>query len=136
MKTQKLRFKKRPKSGAPVNVETMRGGCWHFAVGIDRENGGNRSPLLFLEGPFVILGKPSRDKKVYGFWKINAKKEGRHERYVFSVIYLSDYGVLPHKHPHSLGRTFRYAEKVWSFYKDLVNRQDLEAYKEAIKATL
>jgi hypothetical protein len=50
---------------------------------------------------------------------------------------LSLCGILPMYKPDKyLARAFRYTEKVLSFYKDLVDRQDLAAYREAITGTL
>jgi hypothetical protein len=125
MKTQEL-LKKRPKAGQPVSVKTLKGGLWYFAVGTDVNS------CLFIDGPFIIHGKPFRNKQCYGYWKVCSEGENidKHR----GGFYLSDYGILPYT--VFLRRTFRCTGKVWNFYKKIVKDQNLEAYKEAIKATI
>lgn len=147
MKTQQEFLKKRPKSGCPITIKTLKGGCWYFAVVRDA------TWKFTIIKPFVVHGKPFHED---GSWKVRIG--GSHSLDGEDmVLRCSYYGILPHKDdmvplkvyggyvarnwdftPGSifLGRTFRYTAKVWDFYKKIVDSQDAEAYKEAIKATL
>lgn len=128
MKTQQPLLKKRPKSGVPITVKTLKGGCRYFSVTVGNVRGEDK---LFILGTFTVQGRPCRNRKLYDFWRVRATG-----KYVNNGhIYLGDYGISPLM-KHTLSRTFRYTEKVWNFYKDLVDRQDREAYKEAIAGTI
>jgi hypothetical protein len=125
MKTQEL-LKKRPKAGAPVTVETLKGGCRYFSVSFLCNE-------LSLDGSFVVCGKPFHILgTTNGVTHFRAQMGGSLVRSA-----LSHRGILPtYKSYGYLERTFKYSAKVWKFYKKIVEDQNLEAYKEAIKATL
>lgn len=79
---------------------------------------------LYLEPSFPVRGKPFRDR--VGALRISV--------YIDDNILLGGFGIIPQK--EYLRRVFLLNEKNRAYYRDIVWRQDVEAFKEAIKATL
>ncbi|MBI2120407.1 MAG: hypothetical protein HYT94_02155 [Parcubacteria group bacterium] len=131
MKTSEL-LKKRPKAGRPVDTKTLKGGCYYFTVKV------LFGDTLHIQGPFIIQGKPFFDPRPdFKEFLLVRVTGGGFEKILSKIgVFLSGIGVIPYQWDDDMTRVFKFSSKVWNFYKDLVDRQDVEAYKEAIKATL
>jgi hypothetical protein len=117
-------MKKLPK---PVKkIRDLIGGTSYFAVI------GSVPGQMWIEGPFVILGRPFKDNDIKRFCVRYLYKYSTLEMWE-GILFLADRGIVEKGEvPLNKNRLFKYNMKDYFFIKELIKKQDKDTYLRII----